>query len=215
MDLLGYSFFNPSPDFRELSILRALTATPEISQERLAQLAGIVPSMVNRYIREFEEAGLVRKVGENRRRMRYELTQAGKYRLQFLTIAYLSEVARLYGESGGLFSAILDTLHAENCDRIFLYGAGIIGGILAEVLKPQPLQVLGFVDDASIKQGGMFHNLPVYAPDQLPRAPYDGMIVASFRHAERICDRAKQQGMKNLFVFQVAPSGRVALQPLP
>ncbi|HOI63023.1 MAG TPA: winged helix-turn-helix domain-containing protein, partial [Mesotoga sp.] len=37
-----------------MSILKALTESSSVSQERLARLAGIVPSMVNKYIKDFE-----------------------------------------------------------------------------------------------------------------------------------------------------------------
>ena len=110
MDLSEYSFFNPSPNFREMSILKALTESSSVSQERLARIAGIVPSMVNKYIRDFEDSELIQKEGENRRNMKYVLTEAGKFRLQYLTILYLKEAAKLYTESRDIFGEVLDTI---------------------------------------------------------------------------------------------------------
>ncbi|WP_367363104.1 hypothetical protein [Mesotoga sp.] len=42
--------------------------------------------------------------------MRYVLTEAGKFRLQYLTILYLKEAAKLYTESREIFGEVLDTI---------------------------------------------------------------------------------------------------------
>ncbi|KUK89251.1 MAG: Uncharacterized protein XE05_2042, partial [Thermotogales bacterium 46_20] len=39
----------------------------------------------------------------------------------------------------------------------YLYGAGIVGGILADVLLTEGLEVIGFLDDSPAKQGDSFH----------------------------------------------------------
>ncbi|NLZ14506.1 MAG: winged helix-turn-helix domain-containing protein, partial [Thermotogaceae bacterium] len=67
MDIHGYSFLNPSPNLREMTVLQMLIKNPALSQETLARNAGVVPSMVNRYLKDFEDEGLLIKEGENRR----------------------------------------------------------------------------------------------------------------------------------------------------
>ncbi|MGB4200270.1 MAG: winged helix-turn-helix domain-containing protein, partial [Thermotogota bacterium] len=37
-----------------MTVLRLLTQNPSLSQEALARSVGVVPSMVNRYLKEFE-----------------------------------------------------------------------------------------------------------------------------------------------------------------
>lgn len=212
MNLNEFSFFNPSPDFREMSILKAITENPSISQEKLAKVAGIVPSMVNRYISDFEEKGYIKKTGENKRNMAYVLLEKGKFRLQFLTISYLREVATLYSQSRETFGKILDELIYQGCEKPLLYGAGIIGSILVDVLRVEGIEPIGFVDDSQVKQSDMFHGIKVYSPDEASELDYDLVIIASFKHAESMVLNAKRANMKNIMVFEISELGSVSIR---
>lgn len=211
MDIDAYSFLNPSPNLREMTVLRLLTQNPALSQEALARSVGVVPSMVNRYLKDFEDEGLLIKEGENRRNMRYVLSENGKYRLQYLTIAFLSEVAKLYSESRGIFRDVFDYLEKAHYRRLLLYGAGIIGGILVDALKTEGFELIGFVDDSSIKQHDTFRGLRVYAPEEVLQMEYDGVIIASFRHAKRITAKASSLQLKSILIFKIADDGKVSL----
>lgn len=212
MDLTEFSFFNPSPNFREMSILKALAENPEISQERLARTAGVVPSMINRYIKDFEDQDLISKEGENRRRMKYILSESGRFRLQYLTIAYLREVAKLYSQSRDIFGNVLDMITVNGYNNLLLYGAGIIGEILADTLRTEGINLLGFVDDSPAKQEDILHGFKVYSPEKGTTLGADGVIVGSFRHAENIVKQAIKYGFKNIMVFDIAESGKVSIR---
>lgn len=214
MNINEFSFLNPSPDFREMSILRAITKNPTISQKKLSQISGVVPSMINRYLSDFENSGYIKKVGENRRNMQYVLTESGKFRLQFLTISYLREIAKLYAQSREIFGKVLDRLLHEEYKKPLLYGAGIIGSILFDILQTEGIEPVGYVDDSKAKQGDMFHGLYVYSPEKANELKYDVVIVASFRHAAKIAENAKKAGMKNIMVFTISEMGEVELAKL-
>ena len=212
MNINEFSFLNPSPDFREMSILRAVTKNPAISQQRLSQISGVVPSMINRYLNDFESKGYIKKIGENRRNMKYILTETGKFRLQFLTISYLREIAKLYSQSREIFGKVLDKLLLEDYKKPLLYGAGIIGSILFDILRTEGIEPIGYVDDSETKQGNMFHGLHVYCPEEAKILQYDVVIVSSFRHADNIVKNATQAGLKNIMIFAISETGEVELQ---
>jgi len=188
-----------------------LMENPALSQETLARNTGVVPSMVNRYLKDFEEEGLLIKEGENRRSMRYVLSEDGKYRLQYLTIAFLSEVAKLYSESRGIFTDVFDYLEQAHYRRLLLYGAGIIGGILIDALRTEGFEMVGFIDDSSLKQHETFRGLRVFAPEEAAGLVYDGVIVASFRHTKKISAKARAFQLKSLLIFKIADDGKVSL----
>ena len=212
MELSGFLFFNPSPDFRELSILKALSEKASISQEKLARVAGVVPSMINRYVRDFEERGYIVKEGETRRNMKYVLTESGSFRLRFLTLAYLQEMAGLYVKSKGTFQSVLDELSELSEKGFFLYGAGIVGGLLIDVLLTEGIEVISFLDDSPAKQGDSFHGVKVLPPEEAVNKECDGVVVASFRHSDQIVKRANEIGLRSIYVFVIAHDGRVSLK---
>jgi len=206
------SFFNPSPEMRELSILKAIAENPSISQERLSREIGIVPSMVHRYLDDFEKTGLIKKTGENRRTMSYVLQGEGRNRLQYLTVAYLSDVAKIYAQSRSVFGEVLDFIGINGLDRVYLYGAGIVGKMLSTILLFERIEVLGFIDDSALKKGKEVSGVPVFDPDQVIETDYDAVIVASFAHASSIISRAEEKGLRRLYVFEISENGSVSLK---
>ncbi|WP_240739407.1 winged helix-turn-helix transcriptional regulator [Marinitoga lauensis] len=119
-----YTFFNPSPNFRELMILQIISQNERVSQEMIAKSVGIVPSMVNRYLKDFEDKKYIIKTGGNRRNMNYEITYEGKKRLQFLTVSFINEVSKIYSETKKSFNKVLDKIEDMGYQNILLYGAG-------------------------------------------------------------------------------------------
>jgi DNA-binding MarR family transcriptional regulator len=214
MEISEFSFLNPSPDFREMNILKGIAENPEVSQQKLSRISGVVPSMINRYIYDFESKGFIVKKGKNRRRMNYYLTKEGKFRLQFLSLSFLREVAKLYVQTKEVFGEALELLVSNDYKRILLYGAGIVGGILVDVLKIEGLEPVGFADDSEVKQGELFHDVKVYAPNKIDSLDYDAVIISSFNHSQDILEKAKQLKLNNLMEFELSDDGVVSLKEI-
>ena len=51
LNIEKYTFFNPSPNFREMMILKLISEDNDISQDKISKNVGIVPSMVNKYLK--------------------------------------------------------------------------------------------------------------------------------------------------------------------
>ncbi len=205
-------FFEPSTLFREYILLKTILSGGSISQQQLAKIAQIAPSMVNRYLTFFEQKGYIRKIGPNRRRMSYQMTQNGIFRLQYLSVCYLRQTARLYSSSRQVFSEVLDQLSSSKFKKIILYGAGIVGQTLLDILVSENIEILCFVDDDSSKQGTTLNGVKVIDPSMLDKTSYDAVLVASFRHADEIAQRARSLRMKNILVLRIQTNGRVFLQ---
>jgi len=212
LKLENLSFFNPSPLYRELLLLASIKENSNISQEELAKIADIAPSMVNRYIKLFAEQGYVEKSGVNKRNMNYHLTTQGLNRLQFLTLSLMSEISQLFMETKEKFAKVLEVLKREKKSRIFLYGAGVVGKIVLNVLKTENFEVIGFIDDSPLKQGDRMYGLKVYDPKKALKIPYSVVIVASFKHSKIIAQKAKEIGLKNVYVFNISEEGLVSLE---
>ena len=206
------SFFNPSPEMRELNILQAIAENPSISQERLSREIGIVPSMVNRYLSDFERTGLITKIGENRRSMSYILLDEGRVRLQYLTVAYLADVAKIYAQSRSVFGEVLDFISARDFEKVYLYGAGIVGKMVSTILLYERIDVLGFIDDADFKKGTQVNGIVVLEPERVVGNEYDAVIVASFAHSASILSKAAAIGLSKLYSFEISSKGRVSLK---
>ncbi|MEJ5230040.1 MAG: MarR family transcriptional regulator [Pseudothermotoga sp.] len=205
-------FFEPSVLLREYTLLKAIFSNGAVSQQKLSKIAKIAPSMVNRYLASFEQRGFIEKVGPNKRKMQYRLTQNGIYRLQYLTVSYLRETAKLYSTSRLAFVDVLKQLSQEKLMKIVLYGAGIVGETLLDVLMTEGIKVLSFLDDDPSKYGKTVNGVAVLPTKNVENLDYDAVLIASFRHAEKIAQRAKSVGIKNLYILKIQTDGRVFLQ---
>ncbi len=207
-----YLFFEPSVLFREYVLLKAILSNGSFSQQQFSKIAHIAPSMVNRYLSLFEQKGYIKKTGPNRKKMSYVITEGGIYRLQYLSICYLRETAKLYSNSRQVFTEVLDQLSKFGLKKIVLYGAGIVGQTLLDALTGENIDVVAFVDDDSSKHGTTVNGVNVIDPDMVQKISYDAVLVASFRHADEIAQKAKSLKMQNIFVFKIQTDGRVFLE---
>jgi DNA-binding MarR family transcriptional regulator len=212
LDIQKYTFFNPSPNFREMMILNLISQDNDISQDSMAKIVGVVPSMINKYLKDFEENGYLLKSGENKRNMSYELTDAGKKRLQFLIVSFVDEVSELYTETKDSFKKVFQTLKKDNIKNILLYGAGVVGGIVLKVLKDENINIVGFLDDSSLKQGDKLQGIDIYSPEKAKELIYDALIIASFRKSESILQKAIEKNLQKLYVFKIDDEGNISLE---
>ncbi|GAB6189264.1 hypothetical protein JCM30566_10030 [Marinitoga arctica] len=211
-DFEDYTFFNPSPNFRELMILQIISQNEKVSQETIARSVGIVPSMVNRYLKDFEDKNYIIKTGENRRNMNYEITKNGKKRLQFLTVSFINEVSKIYSETKKSFNKVLNRIENMGYKNILLYGAGVVGSIVLKVLNSESINVIGFIDDSISKQGDKLHGINIYSPKEIKNLNYDMIIIASFRHSENILKNAMEYDLSNIYIFNIDENGNVSLE---
>ncbi|WP_233186538.1 winged helix-turn-helix transcriptional regulator [Petrotoga sp. 9PWA.NaAc.5.4] len=195
-----------------MMILKLISQEGNISQDVMAKNVGIVPSMINKYLKVFEENGYILKTGENRRNMTYEITQAGKKRLQFLLVSFVDEVSELYSETKDSFKKVLQTLKKDKLRNILLYGAGVVGGIVLKVLKSENINVIGFLDDSAFKQGEKLQGIDIYSPEKANELKYDALIIASFRQSEILLSKAQEKKLEKLYVFKIDEEGNISLR---
>jgi FlaA1/EpsC-like NDP-sugar epimerase len=195
-----------------MMILNLISQDNDISQDSMAKIVGVVPSMINKYLKDFEENGYLLKSGENKRNMSYELTDAGKKRLQFLIVSFVDEVSELYTETKDSFKKVFQTLKKDNIKNILLYGAGVVGGIVLKVLKDENINIVGFLDDSSLKQGDKLQGIDIYSPEKAKELIYDALIIASFRKSESILQKAIEKNLQKLYVFKIDDEGNISLE---
>ena len=84
-------YFSPSKLFRRLSILLLIKDNASISQHGLAEKSHLSSSMVNIYIKELSEEGLIKITGNSNRTFEYHLTENGRATLNSDFMAFSAE----------------------------------------------------------------------------------------------------------------------------
>ncbi|MGC9772647.1 winged helix-turn-helix domain-containing protein [Fervidobacterium islandicum] len=189
----NFVFFDYSPLYRQMAILQALFEGITKHSE-LALKAGIVPSLVNKYLKNFEKEGLVRKTKKG-----YELTSEGIVRLNYLRLGYLSEISQMYKSIELKFQDIF--LKITGKKDLCVYGAGVVGKMLAQLISTrQTHNVVAFLDEDEKKVGSRIEGIPVMPLDT--RVQADAYIVASFKNAESMAKKLLDKGYRNVYTVE-------------
>jgi len=182
-------FFRPSAAFRELVLLHSIHQQSNTTQSRLAKLAGIVPAMVNNYIKGFVKAGHVSVRGRTNRNMSYHLTESGEARLSELFRKYLNETVGLYIHAKDEIRRQLQSIYKEGFRRIVFYGAAETGEIAVAVGHEIGFDVAGIVDSDPRKHGRSINGVRVEPPETISVLHPEVVVISSFGYQNQIRQR--------------------------
>ena len=179
----------PGRQIRELFLLGEIERDPSISQSKMALKAGIVPSMVNTYIKQLSQKGFVDKKGTSRRKTTYYLTDGGRNRFEELMKRYSIETVRLYKYAKGEFRKRLqENLGVRGGLKIALFGAAETGEIVYQVCVELGHRVVAVVDSDPTRQGQIMMGTRVLAPNELSGVNLDVVVITSLGHADEIME---------------------------
>ncbi len=204
--LRGFQYFKPAKRLKQYFMLEALARQEleGLTQRTLGRLAGLSPAVVNQYLLEFVQQGLVERVPLNRRDFAYRLTPKGEARRRELMVAYIRETFQLFQHGKAELGRVLQE-HQRRFDlrTIVFYSAGQVTEVLLQALEGTTLNLLAIVDDDPVKQGKPFFGYPVIARDDILklRPKPDAVIVTTFRYRDQIYERlepVKAQGIRVL-----------------
>ena len=82
-------FFKPTLLYKEFMILDLIEKNSHITQREMAASIGVAVSMINGYIENFVEKGLIKKKKHSTKTVEYFITKKGMERRKLLNIWYL------------------------------------------------------------------------------------------------------------------------------
>ncbi len=179
----------PGRLIRELLLMIEVEHDPSISQSRLAHKIGLVPSMVNVYIRRMCEQGYLIKAGASHRRTTYHLTGSGRAYCAELMKRYSIETVRLYKYAKQEFRRRLAVKFSSyRALKVALYGAAETGELVYQVCQEMGHQVVGVVDQDPSRQGCRMFGCRVSDPSTLEKMKPEVVFITSMGHAEEISE---------------------------
>lgn len=117
--------------------------------------------------------------------------------------AYISDNARLNEGNWDRF------VEREKDKSVYIFGCSEAGSLTADLLKNQ-FNIIGFLDNAKEKQGGMFEGKPVYAPvEKIPELNSDSdvILIVMRRSADAVAAQLEELGFTNIYSMGVLLGG--------
>lgn len=187
-------FYKPTPLYKEYLILNLISHNDSITQRVISDELKIAVSMVNKYLKEYEESGYLDIHYISDKKVEYRLTEKGEDRIRFLNIGFLSSSTQVYDEARKSVLETLDRVINPNSRSVLMYGAGEVAGIILDVLRNELIsnfKVVAVIDDDEDKQGKFISNVEIISLDKLEEYDFDEILVSSYKQQDQIINRLR------------------------
>jgi DNA-binding MarR family transcriptional regulator len=185
------SFFKPTLLYKEFMILDLIEKDQHITQREISKSIGVAVSMVNNYLNQYENNGLIKRKKHSTKTVDYFVTKKGMDRKKLLNIEYLHSSQRLYDEAkDNIVRFLLDKVD-NKIKKLVLYGAGEVAGIIVDTIKSNNIDILipYIIDDDVKKHGQRFYGIRVGSIIELKNVDYDAVMVSSYIHQKIIYNK--------------------------
>lgn len=188
------SFFKPTPLYNEFMILDLIEKDSNITQREISKAINVAVSMVNNYLNEYEEEGLIIRKKYSSKTVEYFITIKGKERRKKLNIDYLNASQKLYNSAKGNIVDFLIEVQNKGFKKILLYGAGEVAEILLQTIESNKgiiIDVLGIIDDDINKVGKTLVNKSIISLKDVNNYICDGIFISSYTNRKEIYKNLK------------------------
>ena len=193
-----YSFFKTTPLYKEFSLLSAISRDKHITQRDIASKMNVSVAMVNFYLDEYEEKGLIKRVYHGTKSIDYFVTDKGEERRKELSIRYLESALDVYNEAKLSCNVTFKKLRIKNFKKVLFYGAGEVCEMLLSVLNSDQsidLGVIAVIDDDNKKIGKKILDKDIISLNEITNLSYDGILISTYTHTDAIYQKLIEQNI--------------------
>lgn len=181
-------FFKSTPLHKEWLILTKLSKENKITQRKIAKDLSLSVAMVNYYLEDYKNNGLIDMECLSPKNVNYSLTSKGEERKKYLNISYLESVLKVYNEAKEECYQIFKKIVDRGYKKILMYGAGEVAEILLSVFNDSDEQfdIIGIIDDDKNKIGTFLYGKPIISLNDINDLEYDAILISSYTNNEII-----------------------------
>ena len=173
-------YLTPTKKLRRLAILLTIHGDPQTSQHKIAAACSLSSSMVNNYIKQLHNAGLISISGANNRCQQYHLTEAGQKKLMQSLLEYSAEIIQMYSSAKQELCLRLRSMVDEGIKDVILFGAAETAEVVCTAIRDTPLRIAAIIDSDPHKQGTPFNGHTIQPPETLRTLQADAVVITSF-----------------------------------
>jgi len=181
-------YLEPSKRYRRFSLLLCIRKNHRITQKQLGLETCLSSAMVNNYIKQLSNDGLLEISGASNRTMAYHLTPEGRAYVAENFLSFSAEIVQFYA---GVRREIVDILlecYDEGIRTIVLYGASDTAEIVYSAIQKTGLTVTGVVDNDPDKTGTLFFGSLIQSPSRINDIRPDALFITSFARQNEILE---------------------------
>lgn len=178
-----YSYFKPTPLYKEFIILDLIEKEIKITQRRMSNHLGVSVSMINSYLNEYEKNKYIKRGYISSKNVSYNITKSGKERKKILNIGFLKSSRQIYDLAKNNINTFIENILNKGYKRILLYGAGEVAEILLDVINIKDeylIDVLALIDDDTQKSNLKIAGINIINLKDIQNYEFDGILISSY-----------------------------------
>jgi len=180
-----------SPRLNQLLILTALAQDPFLTQAALARRCGLSVAMVNNYLKEQCELGLIEYRRKSLKSVSYHITSMGRAQMEVLEAERMADaVDRFTAAKERILKRMQVQAPEGTLRRVILFGAGPLAEMVLPALTQAGIQVTGICDD-TLAPGSDWFGCPVFEFAQIGVMAPDAVVITDWSHIDTIWNRMK------------------------
>jgi len=185
------SLYLQSPKLNQLNVLREVAAKACITQAELATRCSLSVAMVNNYMKDLCNNGLLEYKRKSVKSVTYHLTPSGTRHLETLQAELIGEMVKMFVRAKDQIQARIMNQANSALQRVVVYGSGHLAQIAFHALELSKIHVLGVCDDIPKMIGRDFCGREVVNPSQIRFMAPDAVIIADTKRTEEILRNLK------------------------
>ncbi len=180
-----------SPRMNQLQILSMLAEDPNLTQATLARSCGLSVAMVNNYMKELCDAGLIEYRRKSSKSVSYHLTASGLAQIAAIESEFTGDaIARFAQAKERLRKRILGQSPLAPIKSVVLYGSGHLAQLVFHALEQSGVNVVGVCDE-NPGAGRKWCGCSVLDISQIASKAPDAIIITDWRRTDEIWQRLK------------------------
>jgi DNA-binding MarR family transcriptional regulator len=172
------NLYIPAPKLNQLRILNEIATDQEITQAELARRCALSVAMVNNYMKELCDLGLLEYRRKNSKTVSYFVTEAGKSAAGIIQKELLNELVTLISQAKDQVQKIIKSQAHRELHRVILYGTGILAEIAFHALESAKIHVIGVCGDDPSEVGQEWCGRQKISASQIRYLAPDAVIIA-------------------------------------
>jgi len=192
-----------SPRMNQFLILSALAEDPFLTQAALAHRCSLSVAMVNNYLKELCEAGLMEYQRKSLKSVSYHVTDLGRAQLEILESELTGDaIERFARAKERIQRRILSQCPNSRLRRVILYGSGHLAELVFHALAQADVRVIGICDEDP-RFGPEWCGCPVIDASQVARMRPDAIIITDWRHTDSAWNKLKALFSGNFLLIRL------------
>jgi DNA-binding MarR family transcriptional regulator len=191
--------YTPAPRLNQLRILEQIAGNSDITQSELAQKCSLSVAMVNNYMKELCDRGLLEYRRKSSKTISYHVTASGRQAAELTQNEMLRELIKMAGDARDWVRDIIMLQAGRELRRAVLYGTGILAEVAFHALESARVRVVGVCSSIPEELGTEWCGREIMNLSQIRYLAPDAVVVAVEEGSDAVC-----HGLLNLTHSEIA-----------